>query len=53
MYSEDLAVMVEIVDSEERIMKFVALLAGFSEIGLVTYDEVRVLLHPPAVTSST
>jgi PII-like signaling protein len=53
MYSEDLAVVVEIVDSEDRIMKFVALLAGFSEIGLVTYDEVRVLLHPPVVASRT
>jgi PII-like signaling protein len=53
MYSEDLSVLVEIVDSEDRIMKFVALLTGFSEIGLMTYEEVRVLLHPPVVASRT
>jgi len=46
-FSEDLPVIVEIVDSEERIAKFVPLLAGFEEIGLVTCDEVRVLLYSP------
>jgi len=47
VFSEDLPVIVEIVDSEERIAKFVPLLAGFDQIGLVTCDEVRVLLYPP------
>jgi PII-like signaling protein len=47
VFSEDLPVIVEIVDSEDRIAKFVPLLAGFEEIGLVTCDEVRVLLYPP------
>jgi PII-like signaling protein len=47
VFSEDLPVIVEIVDSEERIAKFVPLLAGFEEIGLVTCDEVRLLLYPP------
>jgi PII-like signaling protein len=47
VFSEDLPVIVEIVDSEERIAKFVPLLAAFDEIGLVTCDEVRVLLYPP------
>ena len=47
VFSEDLPVIVEIVDSEERIAKFVPLLTGFEEIGLVTCDEVRVLLYPP------
>jgi hypothetical protein len=47
VFSEDLPVIVEIVDSEEKIRSFVPLLAGFNEIGLVTCDEVRVLLHPP------
>lgn len=47
MYSEDLPVVVEIVDSEDRIMMFVSLLADFNDIGLVTYNKVRVLLHPP------
>jgi len=46
-FSEDLPVIVEIVDTEDGIMKFVELLAGFGEIGLVTCDEVRVLLCPP------
>jgi uncharacterized protein len=53
VFSEDLPVIVEIVDSEDRIMKFVALLAGFTDIGLVTRDEVRVLLHPPVLTALT
>jgi uncharacterized protein len=53
VFSEDLPVMVEIVDSEDRIMKFVALLAGFADIGLVTCDEIRVLLHPPILTTLT
>jgi len=47
VFSEDLPVIVEIVDSEERIAKFVPLLAGYDEIGLVTCDAVRVLLYPP------
>jgi PII-like signaling protein len=47
VFSEDLPAIVEIVDGEDKIMKFVTLLAGFSEIGLVTCDEVRVLLCPP------
>ena len=47
VFSEDLPIIVEIVDSEERIAKFVPLLTGFEEIGLVTCDEVRVLLYPP------
>ena len=52
VFSEDLPVIVEIVDAEDRIMKFVGLLAGFSEIGLVTCDEVRVLLCPPIAAAT-
>jgi len=48
VFSDDLPVIVEIIDSEDKIMKLVPLLAGFSDIGLVTCDEVRVLLSPPA-----
>ena|SRR5579862_21118 len=47
VFSEDLPVIVEIVDGEDKIMKFVPLLTGLGEIGLVTCDEVRVLLCPP------
>jgi PII-like signaling protein len=46
VFSEDLPVIVEIVDSEDRIQNFMPLLAGLGEIGLVTCDEVRVLLRP-------
>jgi PII-like signaling protein len=46
VFSEDLPVIVEIVDSHDKIRSFVPLLAGFSEIGLVTCDEVSVLLYP-------
>ena len=47
VFSEDLPVIVEIVDSHDKIRSFVPLLAGFNEIGLVTCDEVSVLLYPP------
>lgn len=47
LFSEDLPVIVEIVDSQEKITSFVQLLVGFKEIGLVTCDEVRVQLCPP------
>lgn len=47
VFSEDLPVIVEIVDTHDKIRSFVPLLAGFNEIGLVTCDEVSVLLYPP------
>jgi PII-like signaling protein len=47
VFSEDLPVIVEIVDSHEKIQSFVPLLAGFNDIGLVTCDAVSVLLYPP------
>lgn len=47
VFSEDLPVIVEIIDSRERIQQFVALLTAIDEIGLVTCDEVQVLLLPP------
>jgi len=46
LFSEDLPVVVEIVDTRERIERFCALLAGIDEIGLVTCEDVRVLLNP-------
>jgi uncharacterized protein len=52
VFSEDLPVIVEIVDSRDKIRTFVALLAGFNEIGLVTCDEVSVLLYPPLPASA-
>src|ERR1700722_2806633 len=47
VFSGDLPVIVEIVDTHEKIQRFVPLLAGFNEIGLVTCDAVGVLLYPP------
>jgi PII-like signaling protein len=52
VFSEDLPVIVEIVDSRDKIQSFVSLLAGFKEIGLVTCDEVSVLLYPPIPSPS-
>jgi PII-like signaling protein len=52
VFSEDLPVIVEIVDSHEKIRSFVPLLAGFNEIGLVTCDEVSVLLYTPVPVPS-
>lgn len=47
VFSQDLPVIVEIVDSQDKIRNFFPLLAGFNAIGLVTCDEVSVLLYPP------
>ena len=52
LFSEDLPVVVEIVDSLEKIRRFFALLADIEEIGLVTCEEVKVLLNPPLASES-
>jgi PII-like signaling protein len=52
IFSEDLPVIVEIVDSHKNIQSFVRLLAGFNEIGLVTCDAVSVLLYPAILSPS-
>jgi PII-like signaling protein len=52
IFSEDLPVIIEIVDSHEMIQSFVPLLANFNEIGLVTCDAVTVLLYPPVPSPS-
>lgn len=43
--SEDLPVVVEIVDAEEKIMAFVELLNGMIGSGLVTLEKVKVLQY--------
>ncbi len=45
--SEDLPVVVEIVDRADNIRRFFELLADIREIGLVTCEDVQVLLNPP------
>ncbi len=50
VFSEDLPVIVEIIDGHDKIRDFVPLLTGFNEIGLVTCDEVSVLLYRPIPT---
>jgi PII-like signaling protein len=52
VFSQDLPVIVEIIDSHDNIGKFTALLAGIKEIGLVTCDDVAVLLYPPIPAST-
>ena len=47
VFSEDLPVVIEIIDSRNNILKFARLLDGMSEIGLVTCDDVTVLSYPP------
>jgi hypothetical protein len=47
VFSEDLPVVIEIVDSADNIAAFVDLLAGLNELGLVTCEAVDVLLYPP------
>ena len=52
LFSEDLPVVVEIVDGYEKVQSLVALLSGINQIGLVTCDEstscyIRPFPHPP------
>jgi hypothetical protein len=47
--SEDLPLVIEIVDSEENIMEFLEAIDGIMKSGLVTLEKVRVLQYgPPA-----
>ena len=46
--SEDLPIIVEIVDSEEKITAFLAVLDGMMGSGLVTLEKVQVLRYGPA-----
>jgi uncharacterized protein len=45
--SEDLPVIVEIVDSEEKINGFIPLLDGMVREGLVTLEKANVILYRP------
>src|SRR5271154_6823068 len=45
--SEDLPVVIEIIDSEEKINAFLPLLEGIVTGGLVSLEEVRVLRYGP------
>jgi uncharacterized protein len=45
--SQDLPVVVEIVDSEEKIAAFLPVLEGMMEAGLVTLEKVQVLRYGP------
>jgi uncharacterized protein len=46
--SEDLPVVVEIVDSKEKITAFLPLLDGMVKGGLVTLEEIRILRYGPS-----
>jgi uncharacterized protein len=43
IFSEDLPVIIEIVDADERIRRFAALLQDVAEIALMTVEKVEVL----------
>lgn len=45
--SEDLPIVVEIIDSEENIKAFLPLLDGMVKGGLVSLEEVRILRYGP------
>src|SRR5579859_7126791 len=51
--SEDLPVIVEIVDSEEKINAFLTVLDGMMGSGLVTLEKVRVLRYGSDKTETT
>lgn len=48
--SEDLPLVVEIVDSEEKINAFLPILGNIMTSGLVTLEKVQVLQYGPSVT---
>ncbi len=45
--SDDLPVVIEIVDSEDRVRPFLSVLEGMMEGGLVTLEKVRVIRYGP------
>jgi len=47
--SEDLPIVVEIVDSEEKIAAFLPLLEPVMKSGIVTLEKVQVLRYGPAI----
>ncbi len=47
LFSEDMPVVIEIVDGAQQIAAFVPLLRGFRDIGLVTCEPVEVQLCAP------
>lgn len=46
--SEDLPLVIEIVDSDEKIQAFLPMVEGMLEKGLVTLEKVRVVHYGPA-----
>ena len=52
VFSEDLPVIVELIDSQDKIRKFAALLLTINDIGLVTCDDVTVVSSPPFASPS-
>ena len=48
--SEDLPLIIEIVDSEEKINDFLQTLNGMMQSGLITIEKVRVLQYGPPAT---
>lgn len=51
--SEDLPLVIEIVDAEEKIDEFLAVLDGMMGSGLVTLEKVRVIQYGPASLEPT
>jgi hypothetical protein len=50
--AQDLPVVVELVDSQDRIEKFLPVLDGMMTSGLVTIEKVQVLQYGPEMTRS-
>lgn len=48
--SDDLPLVIEIVDSEEKINSFLGAIDGMMQSGLVTLEKVKVLQYGPAST---
>jgi PII-like signaling protein len=46
-FSDDLPVVVEMIDSYEKIHSLIELISSLTDIALVTCDEVRVVICPP------
>ena len=45
LFSDDTPIVIEFVDTEKKIDAFVALLDSITEVALVTYEKIRVMLR--------
>jgi PII-like signaling protein len=45
LFSNDTPIVIEFIDTQEKVDEFVALLDSVTEVALVTYEKIRVMLR--------